>query len=94
MEQTIAVDPDSELGLRLKEAAAERKPLRVVSGETIYEVQVAAREMNPLELPHRDPAFIRRGLLRSAGALKGIDVEALKQELRDAREQDSHGRPA
>jgi hypothetical protein len=26
--------------------------------------------------------------------VKGVDIEALKQDIRDQRKQDSHGRPA
>jgi hypothetical protein len=41
-----------------------------------------------------DPEKVREGLRKSAGALKGVDIEALKQDIRDQRKQDSHGRPA
>jgi hypothetical protein len=41
-----------------------------------------------------DPEKVREGLRKSAGALKGVDIEALKRDIRDQREQDGHGRPA
>jgi hypothetical protein len=41
-----------------------------------------------------DAEKAREGLRKSAGALKGVDIAALKQNIRDQREQDSHGRPA
>jgi hypothetical protein len=41
-----------------------------------------------------DPEKVREGLRKSAGALKGVDIEALKRDIRDQRGQDSHGRPA
>jgi hypothetical protein len=41
-----------------------------------------------------DPEKVRDGLRKSAGALKGVDIAALKQDIRDQREQDSKGRPA
>jgi hypothetical protein len=41
-----------------------------------------------------DPEKAREGLRKSAGALKGVDTEALKRDIRDQRKQDSHGRPA
>jgi hypothetical protein len=41
-----------------------------------------------------DPEKVRAGLRKSAGALKGVDIEALKQDIRDQRGQDSNGRPA
>jgi hypothetical protein len=40
-----------------------------------------------------DPQKVREGLRKSAGALKGVDIEVLKQDIRDQRKQDSHGRP-
>ncbi len=41
-----------------------------------------------------DPAKVREGLRKSAGALKGVAIQELKQDIRDQREQNSHGRPA
>jgi hypothetical protein len=41
-----------------------------------------------------DPEKAREGLRKSAGALKGVDIEALKRDIRDQRGQDSQGRPA
>jgi hypothetical protein len=41
-----------------------------------------------------DPEKVREGLRKSAGALKGVDIEALKRDIRDQRKQDSHGRPS
>ncbi|MGH2534493.1 MAG: hypothetical protein ACRDJW_19675 [Thermomicrobiales bacterium] len=41
-----------------------------------------------------DPAQMRAALKYSAGALAGVDVDALKAELRAQRDQDSIGRPA
>jgi hypothetical protein len=41
-----------------------------------------------------DPEKVREGLRKSAGALQGVDSAALKQDIRDQRGQESHGRPA
>jgi hypothetical protein len=41
-----------------------------------------------------DPEKVREGLRKSAGALQGVDIAALKRDIRDQREQDTHGRPA
>jgi hypothetical protein len=41
-----------------------------------------------------DPEKVREGLRKSAGALKGVDIEALKRDIQDQRGQDSTGRPA
>lgn len=40
-----------------------------------------------------DPAVAREALRKSAGALKGVDIEKLKADLRIQRQQDSSGRP-
>jgi hypothetical protein len=41
-----------------------------------------------------DPEKVKQGLKSSAGALKGVDIAALKQDIRDQRGQDTTGRPA
>ncbi len=41
-----------------------------------------------------DPEIVRRGLMESAGALAGVDREALLRDIHGARGQASHGRPA
>jgi hypothetical protein len=41
-----------------------------------------------------DPEKVRQGLKRSAGALAGVDREALKKDIRSQRQQDSRSRPA
>jgi hypothetical protein len=41
-----------------------------------------------------DPERLRSILRLSRGALKTVDIEALKRDLREARQQDSEGRPA
>jgi hypothetical protein len=37
---------------------------------------------------------VREGLRKSGGALQGVDIAALKRDIRDQRGQDSNGRPA
>jgi hypothetical protein len=41
-----------------------------------------------------NPDKAREGIRKSAGALKGVDIAALKQDIREQRGQDSKGRPA
>jgi hypothetical protein len=94
MQHTMHINPEGELSRRLKAAAVDKKPLRLVSGNTVYDVQVHEHEAVPSARPGLDPARVRQGLARSAGALRGVDLARLKQELREAREQDSAGRPA
>jgi hypothetical protein len=40
------------------------------------------------------PEKVREGLRKSAGALHGVAITALKQDIRDQRKQESHGLPA
>lgn len=93
MQHAMHINPDGELRRRLK-AAADKQPLRLVSGSTVYDVQVREHEAAPSDRQRLDPARVRQGLARSAGALRGVDLAGLKQELREARVQDSAGRPA
>jgi hypothetical protein len=85
----IHINPESELSRQLKEAAAENKPLRLISGEAIYDVEVREQEAEPVPWQHYDPARARQVLSRSAGALRGVDLVELKRDIRDAREQES-----
>jgi hypothetical protein len=41
-----------------------------------------------------DPEKVKQGLQSSAGALKGVDHEALKKDIHSQRHQESNGRPA
>ncbi|HEU0022292.1 MAG TPA: hypothetical protein VFR55_11560 [Dehalococcoidia bacterium] len=41
-----------------------------------------------------DPRKVRQGLKNSAGALAGVDRDALIRDIHLQRQQDSHGRPA
>ena len=66
MPHTMNINPDSELGRRLKEAATEQKSLRFVSGDIIYDVQVYEVASNSEQ--RYDLAQVRQGLARSAGA--------------------------
>ena len=94
MRQFLRIDPESELSKRLEEAAAEERPLRIVSGNAVYDIQVHEQQANLITAPRLDPSLVQRGLARSAGALLGVDLAALKEELRDARGQESDGRSA
>jgi hypothetical protein len=41
-----------------------------------------------------DPEKVKQGLQRSAGALAGVDHEALKKDIKSQRQQESQSRPA
>jgi hypothetical protein len=85
---TITIDPDSELGRALEEINVESVVL--VRGGARFRV---IRESDAL-LANYDPQRVLRALRQSAGALAGVDVDALKRELREQRSQESLGRPA
>lgn len=84
---TIPIDPDSELGRVL---ARTDEPIVLDSKGMRYTVK---RERDDL-LAGYSPQRARAALRRSAGAFKGMDLPALKHELREQRAQDSAGRPA
>jgi hypothetical protein len=84
----IVIDPESELGQAL--AAVDDAPLVLARGGDRFRV---IREVDTLWADY-DPERVRRALRESAGALAGVDVAALKRELRAQRQQDSSGRPA
>jgi hypothetical protein len=41
-----------------------------------------------------DPEKAREGLRKSKGALKGVDIKALKKDIKSQRQQESQNRPA
>jgi hypothetical protein len=41
-----------------------------------------------------DPDKSKEGLKKSAGALKGVDRDALQRDIQNQRKQDTKGRPA
>ncbi len=84
---TIKVDPASELARALADADG---PVVLDSGGVRYRVEREAEE----RFAGYDVERVRDALRRSAGALAGVDVEALTRELREQRAQDSQGRPA
>lgn len=86
---TIKVDPASELARALADADG---PVVLDSGGVRYRVE---REAGTDQLfAGYDPERVRPALRESAGALAGVDVAALKRDLREQRAQDSQGRPA
>jgi hypothetical protein len=86
--KTIVVEPDSEIGRLLKQA--DEQPLLVQKNGVRYRV---SREVDD-PFANYDPERALEALRKSAGALKGVDIEKLKAELREQRGQDSVGRPA
>ena len=85
---TITIDPESELGRAL--AAVDDAPIVLERGGARFRV---TREADDLWADY-DAQRVRSALRQSVGALAGVDVAALKRELREQRSQNSPGRPA
>lgn len=76
---TITIDPESELGRALERAGA--RPSLVC-----LEVNGVRYRVSPEDpFAHYDPEQVRVALRESAGAFKGVDVEALIRDLREQR---------
>ncbi len=85
----IHVDRDTTVSDLLQEA--DRAPVVLEKDGLLYRLTQA----QPADLrPDYDPERTRRALARSAGALKGVDVDELLADIYAQREQDSQGRPA
>jgi hypothetical protein len=90
--QPIRLTPDDEITQRL----SQRKPVVVEANGVRYRLVRETPDVNLTDEPfaNYDVERVRAGLKASAGAFKGIDTEALKREIWEAREQDTPGRPA
>lgn len=88
---TITVDPSSELGRAL---AQPTRRVVLESGGVRYRVEPERATATDDLFANYDPERIRDALRRSAGALKGVDVEALKRELRAQRGHDDEDSPS
>lgn len=74
---TITLNADDELARSL--AAAAGKPVIVACNGVRYRIEPE----DPFAF--YDPEKVRAALHKSAGALKGVDVEQLRADLREAR---------
>lgn len=83
----IHIAPDSELARLLEEAGDV--PLLLEKDGELYRL---SREEDIWA--GYDPYKARTALLKSAGALRGVDRERLLNDIHQAREQNSSGRPA
>lgn len=84
---------DAELTALLKEAAEAGERLRVRTGDSTYELEVREPLDNDIWADY-DPEAAWKAWEQAFGILRGIDADALIDELRADREQDSPGRPA
>ncbi len=83
--QPYKVDPDSELGHRLREAG--QHPVILENEGVRFRAVREADEIQTTDDPwaNYDPERAIAAIHASAGALKGVDVEAFLQEIYDAR---------
>ena len=85
----IHVDTDTAVSDLLQEA--DKAPVVLEKDGLLYRLTQA----QPDDVwAGYDPERTRQALARSAGALKGVDVDELLADIYAQREQDSHGRPA
>lgn len=72
--------------------AREKDPVLIEKGGRLYRLEAAQKQESGDIWVGYDPDAVRRGLMRSAGALAGVDGEALLRDIHQAREQASSGR--
>lgn len=89
--KTYTADP--ELTALLKEAAEVGERLRVRTDDSTYELEVRQPVKKDIWADY-DPEAAWQAWEQAFGMLRGIDADALIEELRADREQDTPGRPA
>jgi hypothetical protein len=88
---TIKIDPASTLARALEDADG---PVVLDSGRVRYRVERESDAATEDLFANYDPERVGAAFRSVAGILKGVDTEALINELREQRGQDSSGRPA
>ncbi len=90
--QPIKLRPDDEITQRL----SQQQPVVIEVNGVRYRVVRDIPEIHLADDPfaNYDAERVRAALKASAGAFRGIDTEALKRAIWEAREQDTPGRPA
>jgi hypothetical protein len=91
--QPYKVDPESELGHRLREAS--QQPVILETEGVRFRVIRETDEIPTTDDPwaNYDPEKAIAAIHASAGALDGVNVEQLLKDIYDERGQDSTGRP-
>ena len=74
--------------------AQKKEPVLIEREGQIYRLELEQTQPPENIWTSYDPEIVRRGLMESAGALAGVDREALLRDIHGAREQASHGRLA
>jgi hypothetical protein len=89
--RTLKVDPAGEVARFLR--CADPGPVLVATDEAVFQVvKMTSKQAKDLEKDNAES--LRSALRESAGAIAGVDLEELKSELRDQRQQDTSRRPA
>lgn len=88
------IDPESELARRLREAGP--RPVIIENEGVRFRVVREPDVIETTEDPwaNYDVEKVLRAIEQGAGALMGVDTDALLREISQAREQDTSGRPA
>ena len=90
----ITVDPDSELGLLIKDAAALDERVLVDTGEAVYTIRIEPEMVDEVgiagdgtgRLPSPEQvARSREGIRAAAGSWKGVEVEEFKAYIAERR---------
>ena len=74
--------------------ARKKEPVLIEREGQIYRLELERTQPPENIWTHYDPETARRGLREGAGALAGVDREAILCDIHGARQQASHGRPA
>lgn len=98
--RTVRMDESHDANRAVEEVAADGTPRVLVRDGVEVAVVLSPRDYAELRgepavvvTPDHDPEKLRAALRDAVGILDGVDIEAFKRELREARGQDSRGRP-
>lgn len=84
----------SNVGAIFDNVARKREPVLIEREGQIYRLEPEQTQQPEALWTSYDPEIVRHGLRKSAGALAGVDREALLRDIHQAREQVSRGRPS
>lgn len=87
----IKVAPGSELARLLTQAAST--PLLIEKDGELYRLDRIEKEPESIWKDY-DPEKVKEALRKSAGALAGVDTDALLRDIHEARQQGTRGRTA
>lgn len=89
----IHVNPDSDLALLIKDAAASRQPVLVDTGEAVSAVEIDRTTSTASATSHVPSAdevtASQEGIRKAAGSWKDVDVAAFKAYIAERRRSSS-----